>query len=292
MTTIITSGIEFSLSNGYLAENRGRLQEVHTKASYEEALRALDLPGEVVDLLAKEQAHDRHCARVVAAIDLAARVARDQAGDQWVEERWRSFALAVLLADAVGVGGRGDCEGKATDRYPGFYPGSGRKQAADGAAWSAARDSAIRFLLREEAALLREEQGWATDPVPEWRADGHRADNEPVLWFTWQPVSEPDGTPPVYTWCHWLDPRWGLSLAREFLRRAVAVKLASPANAGAAAREAAWHPDLPVRGDHWPTDWADLVVRLQRDATTLAELAPVAAPVAALASQSNTELAG
>src|SRR5690606_12984584 len=96
----------------------------------------------------------------------------------------------------------------------------------------------------------------------------------------------------LYVWVHWLDPRWALSLAREFLRRAVAAKLAAPANAGAAARNAAWHPDLAVRGDWWPTDWADLVVRLRRESDLLNELAPVAAPVAALAGQSNAELAG
>src|SRR5690606_19641202 len=121
--------------------------------------------------------------------------------------------------------------------------------------------------------------------------DGHRLDEEPVLYLVWVPSSEEEGLG-LYTWAHWLHPRWALSLARECLRRAVAAKLATPANAGAAAREAAWHPGLPVRGDWWPTDWADLVVRLRREAALLAEVAPGAARVAALASQSNTELAG
>jgi hypothetical protein len=112
----------------------GTASAVPTRRAEETRLRELGVDGDALDILLRETAPARHAARVEAALQAAAAThACDAEGPGCIG------CLVVLVADVIGVGGRGDAEGRGTARLPPFaLLGKGRKQATDGAAWDAA----------------------------------------------------------------------------------------------------------------------------------------------------------
>jgi hypothetical protein len=104
---------------------------VPTRRAAALALTAEGVTDAAAELILAAGAAERHAARVAAAAAAAAAACG------------RLEHLALVL-DAVGVGGTRGLDGAATVRLPPFGGlGSGRKQARDGEAWSAA----LRFAL-------------------------------------------------------------------------------------------------------------------------------------------------
>lgn len=106
---------------------------VPTRAAEAQKLAASGVTGAAADLILAAGASGRHEARVAAAAAVAASLGP-------------VGPLAILL-DAIGVGGDRGLEGRATKRLPPFrILGTGRKNARDGEAWTAAiRDARGRL---------------------------------------------------------------------------------------------------------------------------------------------------
>ena len=103
---------------------------VPTRRAAAAALAAEGVTDAAAEIILDAGGVERHAARVAAADAAAAVCGR--------------LAMLALVLDAVGVGGTRGLEGAATLRLPPFRGlGSGRKQARDGEAWSAA----LRFAL-------------------------------------------------------------------------------------------------------------------------------------------------
>jgi hypothetical protein len=195
-----------------------------TRAAMAAHLATLGVVGAAADALLRETAPARHAARVEAALAAA------RAYDEF--ERGDAIALAILLADAMGVGGRDGVEGAATLRHPALRSlGSGRKQATDGPAWSAAIAEALARLANEMGPVsITPHSGVLTL----WGG----ADGGWVLGL----VS--DGVVPA---------EWRRTIIREGLRRAVGL--------------AGWfREDLPVEFAGRAADWAALLASPKCDA--------------------------
>jgi hypothetical protein len=188
-----------------------------TRAAMAAHLATLGVVGAAADALLRETAPARHAARVEAALAAA------RAYDEF--ERGDAIALAILLADAMGVGGRDGVEGAATLRHPALRSlGSGRKQATDGPAWSAAIAEALARLANEMGPVsITPHSGMLTL----WGG----ADGGWVLG-----LAPEDATVPA---------EWRRTIIREGLRRAAGL--------------AGWFRDLPVEFPGSAADWAALL---------------------------------
>lgn len=133
-----------------------------TAAVERERLEPLGLPELAVEALVREGGPDRHRARVAAAEAAAltaAKWTRDAAEAEPLpypqnEAELAALGAALITLEVAGVGGRDGVEGLGTERMPYFRPlGKGRKQATDGAAWTAALEEAARRLLERAGEL-------------------------------------------------------------------------------------------------------------------------------------------
>jgi len=121
---------------------------------------ALTLEGPALDLWVRAGAARRHAARVEAA-EAAAHAwtaewvrSEPRAGDPLTQGPLAHVVCAIL--DDMGVGGHmGTGSGGSTLRHPAFAAcGSGRKQATDGGAWTAAIGAVVARSLTEEGIRI------------------------------------------------------------------------------------------------------------------------------------------
>jgi hypothetical protein len=147
---------------------------VLTAAALRGDLEALGLEGEAVNLVVDAQKGARVEARIDAVVKtaLAAVDTTDTTDNTDFDRRGQiAAAIALCLADMVGVGGRQGLTGEGTARVEPFRTlGKGRKQAYDGPAWSQAVEYAVHRLLDGLAPnVLREHKlalGVDPDAVP------------------------------------------------------------------------------------------------------------------------------
>lgn len=134
-----------------------------TRREAEAILANVGVEGAALAALLKHTAPARHKGRVEralqAAMEGAAKVlasarradfdpATINGGDQAEESAVAHVAALLLALDILGVGGHADAEGASTERLRPFSGlGKGRKQASDGAAWSAAIQEAAGELI-------------------------------------------------------------------------------------------------------------------------------------------------
>lgn len=141
-----------------------------TAAALRERLEAADAPPGAVEAAIRYTAPQRHRWRTSRALEAALVAAgADAAGAAQAAERYakgdldwhcsvqrrdRARAWALLALEAVGLGGRAGLEGLATDR-PDWCAGlgKGRRNASDGAAWTAALADARHALEGEIRAI-------------------------------------------------------------------------------------------------------------------------------------------
>lgn len=146
-----------------------------------ETLDKAGITGHAAEAVLKETAHIRHKWRVSRAA---------QAALAWVHEHLTSeahlapkHAIMLCMVDVFGVGGWCDCTGHGTDRVRPFrYLGKGRKQASDGAAWSAAIRHAADELAQESGIVPL---GWyctASEIGVQFRNRSSVGETPPVAW--------------------------------------------------------------------------------------------------------------
>lgn len=240
--------------------------KIQTRHQMAEELENLGVTGAAAEAILKETATLRHQARVAqakeAAIQAAETLLGRSRGDN-LEEDWqvRDHAALVCLFDAAGTGGTANVSGDSTSRLGCFSSlGKGRKQARDGAAWTAAIAAA-----GEELATGRKNLSYVpiilngkgeVYPVlsdPEKPEDGPgigiaTADNSETLT-----ISELKEANFLHV---------ALTVAREGLRRSLGLK--------------AWRRDLPVRtkndADNTPIveRWATVVNAISGELSELA----------------------
>jgi hypothetical protein len=123
--------------------------DYNKRSELDAALSSAGIIGEAAEAILRETAENRHIWRVEQTVGAALEAAKERdLGYPGLDVRNRHL---YLVADLVGVGGRDDCEGEATDRHPAFtHLGNGRKQATDGPAWMAALESAVNRTNGEE----------------------------------------------------------------------------------------------------------------------------------------------
>ncbi len=213
------------------------------------------LPPAAIEALMRETAPARHQCRVEVAISRLWEIAGEQASPPGSPAEMEAYdrvvvpfsrearrarvwhliqAIAIGTADAYGVGGREGVEGLGTARYPGLDSlGKGRKQAGDGAAWTAAIAGAVIRLFRMLAGPWRDQpHGCGTWPVLSWRPEFVERGDHHGLLVELTPTTAPprddvniDGGPsrpdaiPVSLARPWL---W--TVAREGLRRAAGLR--------------------------------------------------------------------
>lgn len=194
-----------------------------TARAERERLSALGLAGPALELALGVGAAKRHASRVEAAIFAAiawALVWNEDEGDAApylarAREAARAMATlsapqedadtildawAVLATDAHGVGGHRDTEGIATARHPGLDAlGTGRKQAGDGPAWTAAISGAREALETALADRGFRELRLAPDPSGESGVIG-------VAWRRPDGGAGWQGATPIH-------PRWAAAVA-------------------------------------------------------------------------------
>jgi len=209
-----------------------------TKLQDEIRLESAGATGHALQCLIREAAKTRHESRVSEAMQSLMSIASAQLGLDpeeheflW-DQRGMLLAAAIALLDEIGVGGRGNVEGRSTRRYPGLERlGKGRKQATDGAAWTAAIARAGNILLSRAGVV--DGVSWQLHPTPEGEIEVSGAGQSVSLS---QAAHE-----------------WQYALAREGLRRVVG---ADP-----------WFPYLDIT--FWGTvaEWSATVNRLDPEGT-------------------------
>lgn len=123
-----------------------------TAAAERERGYALGLQGEALDVFVRAGASLRHEHRIKLAQDAIRAFAGSTAvqgdGTTTPEQRISAAAAVLYTLDTCGVGGHhGTGMDGGTTRHPAFAGlGKGRKQATDGAAWTAAIEAAARLL--------------------------------------------------------------------------------------------------------------------------------------------------
>lgn len=155
------------------------------------------LAGPSRDFAEKVFAKIRHEARVKFAMDAARDAAMDAARLAGVHPSPAMWA--IFAAEEIGIGGRANMEGRATPRHPAFAEcGTGRKQAGDGGAWTAAINQAqkqlgadyvanskyVRFAATEGRIVAR--LFWHTDTADASTVDWEDFDVEAVLPASWR----------------------------------------------------------------------------------------------------------
>lgn len=186
---------------------------VLTRTARQAELEQRGATGEALECLLKETTHERHLSRVAYALwaaeeyYLAAmKLDRDEASLAQLTHG----ASMILWSDVIGIGGRDGVEGFASERHPAFAGcGKGRKQATDGAAWSAA--------IREAASGI----GGGFTARPDCLIYEIAGECESAV------IEE-------------LVPReWMYSILREGLRRAAGLRVQTHHGLG-------WHPSAPI----------------------------------------------
>lgn len=208
------------------------LTDVVLRADVADRLDALGVRGEAAQAILKETAPRRHQLRCKAAMAAAHNYIISLLGECVFEVE----PLIVLLADMLGV------EGSSTLRHSGLHKcGKGRKQAADGPAWTAAIEEAALAALKSLGSRDGCRGSWA------WSA--HRNDDLPYIAI--ECVARAAGREDIVVQACGIDcikPAWALTIAREGLRRSLGLP--------------AWHPAHPVGFRGEPRDWADVVNHL------------------------------
>lgn len=166
--------------------------------------------GAAADVLVRLGARGRHAARVEFACAL---------GDDWEVVAW-------ALLDAIGVGGTAGLTGAATARHPALRGcGKGRKQATDGAAWTAAIAAAAEIRRAGRTVVLTAEETTASrDGVgTHWRLGIELRGNGPVdsgtVWSSDDiadpgPEDQPRGLARSVVAAPWIAAIAGVVLAR------------------------------------------------------------------------------
>lgn len=208
-----------------------------TAAAGRERLEPLGLPELAVEALVREGGPDRHRARVAAAEAAAltaAKWTRDAAEAEPLpypqnEAELAALGAALITLEVAGVGGRDNVEGLGTARMPCFRPlGKGRKQARDGAAWTAALEEAARRLLDRAGKL------YSHPEIGQTREGLAAAAAASTFW----PGDDPQdgrlcvkiGRIPIFTQA--IPLAWTRTVVREGLRRSAGMR--------------PWHPGLLV----------------------------------------------
>ena len=112
------------------------------------------LMGELLKLHAKARHESRKAGARAAAEFCAGYVFEHELSSNASSKRLS--AMLILLADIVGIGGYAGIEGAATVRHPAFGRcGKGRKQASDGAAWSAAIEAQFTEMQVDRKATIK-----------------------------------------------------------------------------------------------------------------------------------------
>lgn len=156
-----------------------------TRKDLEAALTAKGIEGAALEALLRETAPDRHRARVEAARLAAEEYYLEAIGvsrEDTHPDNLVTAAAAILWADTVGVGGRDGVGGDATERHPAFAGcGKGRKQATDGAAWSAAiREAAESMVARGYFHVTEAGLAFTSDHVESGTLVNHSV--APLAW--------------------------------------------------------------------------------------------------------------
>jgi hypothetical protein len=176
-----------------------------TARAAREALASIGVTGAAADALIRETGYVRHLRRCQIISDRVSLEVQDGAycptyGEGLYrlptgEDGTDGVSLAhqaklILLADAMGIGGRDGCSGEASARIPALAGlGSGRKQAADGPAWDAARDAVLAWICDSVAGPIDPEDLDPETINPEWRRtlarEGLRVSVGLDPWFPW-----------------------------------------------------------------------------------------------------------
>lgn len=161
-----------------------------TAAQLRERLEHAELPEAAIRAMLRETAPERHRSRIDQARCRALEMAADNTAPHpdmppSTERIWCAVqAVAFLVADAMGIGGRDGVEGLATARLPGLDSlGTGRKQAGDGPAWS----SAIEWAAWQLAGYPER----AVYVAPE--AADYGSPPDPAVPLRWSPPPEGSG---------------------------------------------------------------------------------------------------
>jgi hypothetical protein len=122
---------------------------VLTRKAASDALEAQGVTGHALECVLRETSRERHLSRVAAASEAAAAYwAADQNEND--PQLIALGAACILWLDVAGIGGKDGIGGDSTRRhYALAFCGKGRKQAADGDAWSAAIFEAARTVKGE-----------------------------------------------------------------------------------------------------------------------------------------------
>jgi hypothetical protein len=181
-----------------------------TAKALREALYGLNITGAAADAILKETAQARAEARIEQAKAAALAAASAIYAGAFTDAERAALASAICRLDYVGVGGTDGCTGEATTRLEPFRTlGSGRKNARDGAAWTAAiREAGYRlaYVARLQATPSGRIEVWTCSDAP----GGGRelSTHQANLCVTLLPDA-------------WLP--WMRTLAREGLRRAAGI---------------------------------------------------------------------
>jgi hypothetical protein len=208
---------------------------VLTRSEREAELVAQGVTGAALGFLLDETTQERHLSRVACALWAAEDYYLDQCKLERNEMSSGAIAVmaaAILWAEVVGIGGRDDVEGLASQRHPAFDKcGKGRKHATDGAAWSAAILDAARSAAPQGAFRVNE------NGVPVFQVGDAQA------W-----VDETIAPKP-----------WVYSILREGLRRSVGIRT-SRGYARNLGLSPGWHHDVPfIAPPESAAAWAKLV---------------------------------
>ncbi len=130
------------------------LSEIGTRKEVENHLESIGIVGPAAEAILGETACFRHAARTRRAAEAAMMWAENTF--QQDHEPTNAMMAAFLCAlDRFGVGGPMGVSGDGTLRVPAFRSlGKGRKQASDGAAWTAAIHDAIGLLIPHGGVVI------------------------------------------------------------------------------------------------------------------------------------------
>lgn len=211
-----------------------------TRKDLEIHLTSLGITGDAAAAIVKETAPARHAERIASAKAHVDTYVQNLFEEKFVLEDEAEYVFIALL-DVMGVGGRMGVEGLSTDRHPAFSKcGSGRKQAGDGPAWSAAIES-----------LIVNPPQYAKWDFSAWVQRNTSDDGTAKVFWALGIEAPGDGVPCTHAKVdeNEYDAAWKLTLAREGLRISVGL--------------APWHHGTYMDLFNWESlssaDWAGLV---------------------------------
>jgi hypothetical protein len=207
-----------------------------TRWAAAQELESMGVTGDAADALLKETGSFRHNWRIEQAREAALARGVDVIGEA---NLWsRMVAIATLEADLFGVGGTDGVSGHATTRIKGLgLLGKGRKQAADGDAWTAAIQAAASQLRRDVSEELEAGHG------AHWSMDCYLINGQAVLSIVaWDGIYDPE--PKVAASIDLdtaqIDIAWQRTIAREGLRIAAGLDRWTPVDIRFTGELAAW----------------------------------------------------